>query len=284
MSGPATRLRLRVARRCRARAAWLGLAVMIFGIPPGAPAAERLRLATTTSTENSGLLAAIHPSFERQQSVTVDVIAVGSGKALALARNGDVDVVLAHDPAAEEAFVADGAGIDRRAVMHNDFVIVGPIADPADIRSAGAAGEAMRRIAAAGQPFASRGDRSGTHVKELALWQAAGVAPAGRWYLATGQGMGPVLQIAGDKQAYTLADRGTWAAYRKQLELALLYAGDPVLANPYHVIRVNAARHPHVQAALAQAYADFLTGPEGQALIGGFLIDGEQVFVPDAGR
>lgn len=244
--------------------------------------APRLRLATTTSTENSGLLAALHPAFERAHGATVDVIAVGSGKALELARNGDVDVVLAHDPAAEEAFVAEGAGIDRCAVMHNDFVIVGPPADPAGVGAAADAARAFRLIAARAQPFVSRGDQSGTHVKELALWEAAGVAPSGRWYLATGQGMAPVLQIAADKQAYTLADRGTWLALRKRLDLALLHAGDPVLANPYHVILVNPQRHPHVLAALARAYADFLTGPQGQALIGAFRIDGEQLFQPDA--
>lgn len=246
-----------------------------------APDPVRLRLATTTSTQDSGLLAELHPAFVAASGIAVDVIAVGSGKALALARNGDVDVVLAHDPAAEEAFVADGAGIDRRPVMTNDFVIVGPDADPADVRHARGAAEAFARIARAGAPFVSRGDQSGTHVKELALFAQAGVTPAGAWYLAAGQGMGPVLQIADDKPAYTLADRGTWLARRRGLSLTLLHAGDATLLNPYHVICVNPARHPHVQAAAARAYADFLTGPVAQGLIAGFRIDGEALFVPN---
>lgn len=247
-----------------------------------APAPVRLRLATTTSTQDSGLLARLHPAFEAASGIAVDVIAVGSGKALALARNGDVDVVLAHDPAAEEAFVAGGDGIDRRPVMTNDFVIVGPDADPADVRHARGAVDAFARIARAAAPFVSRGDQSGTHVKELALFELAGVTPAGAWYMAAGQGMGPVLQIADDKPGYTLADRGTWLARRKRLSLMLLYAGDAALLNPYHVIRVNPARHPHVQADAARAYADFLTGPVAQGLIAAFRIDGEALFVPNA--
>lgn len=241
----------------------------------------RLKLATTTSTQDSGLLAHLNPVFEASSSVAIDVIAVGSGKALALAANGDVDIVLAHDPAAEEALVADGAGIDRRPVMINDFVIVGPPADPAGVREAQGAADAFARIARAAAPFVSRGDKSGTHVKELAVFSLAGVTPGGDWYLAAGQGMGPVLQIADDKPAYTLADRGTWLARRAGLTLVLLYAGDALLMNPYHVIRVNPARHPHVQAEAARAYADFLTGPEAQRLIGDFRIDGEPLFVPN---
>jgi tungstate transport system substrate-binding protein len=256
------------------------LLLILWALDAGA--AERLRLATTTSTQDSGLLAVLNPAFEAASGIAVDVIAIGSGKALALARNGDVDVVLAHDPNAEETFIADGAGVDRRPVMTNDFVLVGPPTDPAGVRAATSAPDALARIARAEAAFVSRGDQSGTHVKELALFAAAQVQPAGRWYLAAGQGMGPVLQIADEMPAYTLADRGTWLARRAGLGLVLLYAGDRALLNPYHVMRVNPARHPHVRVDAARAYADFLTGARGQALIGGFLIDGEALFKPVA--
>ena len=255
----------------------IGWTVMV----PAAQDGVHLKLATTTSTQDSGLLERLNPAFEAATGIAVDVIAVGSGKALALARNGDVDVVLAHDPVAEEAFIADGAGIGRMPVMTNDFVIVGPVADPADVRHATSAANAFARIARAEATFVSRGDQSGTHVKERALFDAAGVAPRGRWYLAAGQGMGPVLQMADEKPAYTLADRGTWLARRHGLSLVLLYEGDPILMNPYHVMGVNPARHPHVQAAAARAYAAFLVGPEGQRLIGTFTIDGERLFIPN---
>ena len=247
-------------------------------------AEERLRLATTTSTNDSGLLAAVNPAFEKQAGLKVDVIAVGSGKALALGRNGDVDVLLTHDPAAEEAFVADGDGVERTAVMENDFVIVGPPTDPAGVAKATSATDAIARIARAKAWFVSRGDKSGTHVKELALFKAAAVATDAAWYLSAGQGMGPVLQIADQKAAYTLADRGTWLALRGKSGLRLLYAGDPVLANPYHVINVNPARHPETNIKGARAYARFLIGPEGQRLIGAFKVDGEVLFRPTAGR
>ena len=249
-----------------------------------AHAEERLRLATTTSTSDSGLLAAINPAFEQQAGVKVDVIAVGSGKALTLGRNGDVDVLLTHDPAAEEAFLAEGAGVERRAVMENDFVIVGPPADPAGVAEATSAADAIARIAKAGAWYVSRGDKSGTHVKEQALFKAAAVAADGKWYLSAGQGMGPVLQIADQKPAYTLADRGTWLALRGKLGLKLLYAGDPILANPYHVMSVNPARHPNTNVKLAEAYANFLTGADGQRLIGAFKVDGEMLFRPTAGH
>ncbi len=263
--------------------AWLLL--LLSTLLPNAHAEDRrLRLATTTSTQDSGLLEHLHPAFEAATGIKVDVIAVGSGKALALARNGDVDVVLAHDPAAEAAFVADGAGVDRRAVMANDFVIVGPAADPAGVAAATSAGDALARIAKAAATFVSRGDQSGTHVKELALFEAAGVTAAGTWYLSAGQGMGPVLQMADEKAAYTLADRGTWLALGTRLNLRLLYAGDPALKNPYHLMLVNPQRHPHTRADLARAYADFLTGAAGQALIGDFKVDGERLFAPQAGR
>jgi len=263
--------------------AWLLL--LLSTLLPNAHAEDRrLRLATTTSTQDSGLLEHLHPAFEAATGIKVDVIAVGSGKALALARNGDVDVVLAHDPAAEAAFVADGAGVDRRPVMENDFVIVGPAADPAGVAGAPTASAALARIADAQATFISRGDQSGTHVKEAGLFAAAGITPAGAWYLSAGQGMGPVLQMADEKPGYTLTDRGTWLALRGKLTLRLLHAGDPALKNPYHVIAVNPARHPHVQGESARAYMDFLTGAEGQALIGAFAVDGEALFRPTAAR
>ena len=247
-------------------------------------AQDRVRLATTTSTNDSGLLAALNPAFEEQTGIKVDVIAVGSGKALELGRNGDVDVLLTHDPAAEEKFIKEGAGVERKPVMENDFVIVGPAADPAGVRKASSAAGAVSRIAAASAWFVSRGDKSGTHVKEQELFKAAGVDTRSAWYLAAGQGMGPVLQMAAQKQAYTLADRGTWLAQRSKLELVLLHEGDASLRNPYHVTVVNPARNPGVRAEQARAYGAFLIGPEGQRLIGDFKVDGEVLFKPVAGE
>jgi tungstate transport system substrate-binding protein len=243
--------------------------------------APRLRLATTTSTENTGLLDALNPSFERRHGVFVDVIPTGTGKALRLGENGDVDVVLVHAPDLERAFVDAGFGISRLPVMHNDFVIVGPPADPAGIRSASSPADALARIASARATFVSRGDESGTHVKEKELWRRAGITPAGEWYLSVGQGMGAVLTIAEDRQAYTLSDRGTYLAYR-DLDLRVLHEGAPELHNPYHVIVVNPRRHPHVNADLAQRYADYLRGPEGQRIIREFRVGGEPLFFPDA--
>lgn len=265
----------------RARLAALSLAAAL-----AAPAAaeERLRLSTTTSTENSGLLKVLLPPFEKANRVLVDVIAVGTGKALKLGERGDVDVVLVHDPGLEEKFVAAGFGVDRRAVMHNDFVVVGPAADPAGLEGAPSAAEVFRRLGAGKAPFVSRGDESGTHQKEKALWKAAGVAPAGTWYLEAGQGMGEVLQMADQKRGYTLSDRGTFIAYERKVDLAILAQGDPVLQNPYSVIAVNAARHRHVKRELARKLIDYLTGPEGQKVIAGFTLDGKQLFLPDAAK
>lgn len=260
------------------------LLCLIFLFAAAATAAPPLRVATTTSTQDSGLLDVLNPAFTAATSIAVNVIAVGSGKALALGRNGDVDMVLAHDPDAEARFIADGAGIDRREIMVNEFLVVGPAHDPAQARGADSASAALARIARRGAPFVSRGDQSGTHVRELALFRAAGIDPAGPWYFSAGQGMNPVLQIADEKLAYTLVDRGTWLARRRRLSLVVVYAGDPALANVYHVMTVNPAAHPHVQVDAARAYADFLTGPEGQALIGAFTVDGEQLFTPSARR
>lgn len=246
-----------------------------------AHADERLRMATTTSTENSGLLAVLHPVFEKKFNVKLDVIAVGTGKALKLGENGDVDLILVHAPEAEEKFIAAGYGIDRKSVMYNDFVIIGPKADPALIRTTLTASEAMQRIALAKATFISRGDDSGTHKKELELWKNAAIEPAGNWYLAVGQGMGAVLKITNDKQAYSLSDRGTWLAYQDKVDLRIVNQGDAVLFNPYHVIAINPDRHPHVKYQLATDYIKFITGDEGQQIIENFKINGEVLFHPD---
>lgn len=257
-------------------------AVLVLAAVLPAHAAERLRMSTTTSTENSGLLNVLLPPFEQANDVKVDVIAVGTGKALKLGENGDVDVVFVHARPAEDQFVADGFGVDRRDVMHNDFVLVGPAADPVGIAKAASAKDALGRILLGKAHFVSRGDNSGTHKKERALWKASGLDPRGQWYMEAGQGMGAVLTIADEKGAYALADRGTFLAYRNKVGLKVLFEGDPVMFNPYGIIAVNPARHPHVKHALAEKLMDFVTGPEGQSIIGGYKLDGEQLFFPDA--
>jgi tungstate transport system substrate-binding protein len=245
-------------------------------------AQDHLRLATTTSTENTGLLKAIVPPFEQRFGVTVDVIAVGSGKAMKLGENGDVDVVLSHAPALEEAFVGAGFGVNRRDVMYNDFVIVGPAADPARLRGAPSAADAFKRLAAGAAPFVSRGDESGTHEKEKELWTAAGVTPAGAWYVSAGLGMGQVLQMADEKNAYTLSDRGTFLTYRAKGDLIILSQGDRALFNPYTIIAVNPARHPAARYFDAMALIAWMTSPQGQGLIGDFRVAGEVLFHPTA--
>jgi len=259
-------------------------ATVSLALPLRPGAAERLRLSTTTSTDNSGLLKVLLPPFEKATGVAVDVIAVGTGKALKLGESGDVDVVLVHDPGLEEKFLAGGFGVDRRSVMHNDFVVVGPKDDPEGLRGARSAADAFRKLAAGKAPFVSRGDESGTHQKEKALWKAAGVTPAGAWYMQAGQGMGEVLQMADEKRGYALADRGTFIAYERKVDLVVVSEGDPALFNPYSVIAVNPARNPHVRYDLARRFVDYLTGPEGQEVIAGFRIEGKQLFFPDAAR
>ncbi len=249
---------------------------------PSAVAQERLRMSTTTSTENSGLLRLLLPPFEKECGCVVDVIPVGTGKALKLAEAGDVDVVFVHARKLEDRFVAGGYGVDRRDVMYNDFVVLGPPSDPAGIRNAGTASEAFRRIAAAKSLFVSRGDESGTHQKEKEIWRTAGIAPEGGWYREAGQGMGEVITMATQKQGYTLADRGTWIAFRKKSDLVVLHQGDPMLRNPYGVIAVNPARHAAAKYGLARRFIEFVTGEEGQRIIGGYRIDGEQLFFPNA--
>ncbi|MBP7095402.1 MAG: substrate-binding domain-containing protein [Spirochaetia bacterium] len=248
------------------------------GVPT--PANPRIRLATTTSTENSGLLDFILPVFEAKTGYKVEVVAVGTGASLKLGENGDADTVLVHARALEDAFVAAGYGIDRRDVMYNDFIIVGPKADPAGLAGAKDALDAFARLARAGAAFVSRGDKSGTHVMELDLWKKAGVAPAGAWYKEAGQGMEQVILMAEALQGYTLADRATWLAVKDKTTLAIDFEGDRVLFNPYGVIAVNPERWPRANIEGATAFAEFLTSKEGRALIASFKLGGEQLFFP----
>ncbi|MGH2500645.1 MAG: substrate-binding domain-containing protein, partial [Candidatus Limnocylindria bacterium] len=242
-------------------------------------------LATTTSFQDSGLLDVLVADFERATGYRIRATAVGSGAAIALGARGDADVVFAHSREAEERFMAAGHGERRLLVMHNDFVIVGPAADPAGIKGDRAL-EAVRAIAAARATFVSRGDESGTHVFERGLWQQAGIAPSGDWYLEAATGMGQTLQIASEKSAYALTDRGTYLARRATVALAVLVERDPPLVNPYHVMTVSAARFPRVNAAGANAFADYLVSPQTQGLIAAFGVDryGEPLFVADAGK
>lgn len=258
------------------------LSLPLHSAQAGAEPAGIIRLATTTSTDNSGLLRALLPHFERSSGYRVHVIAVGTGKALRMGRDGDVDLVLVHSREAEGRFVQEGAGEQRFSVMYNDFVLLGPADDPAGVRQAKTADQAFRRLAGGRGLFISRGDDSGTHRKELALWKSAGVQPRGSWYREAGQGMGKVLQMAGELGAYTLADRGTWLAYRSRLPLAVVHQGDPLLFNPYGIIAVNPHRHPHVNHAGALALIRWLTGREGQSRIASFRIADRQLFTPDA--
>ena len=243
-------------------------------------------VASTTSTEQSGLFAHLLPAFKAATGIDVRVVALGTGQALDTARRGDADVVFVHDPVAEEKFVAEGFGVKRLPVMVNDFVLIGPKADPA-----GAKGHdvvvALQRIAASGAPFISRGDRSGTHAAELRFWKMAAIdveARKPRGYRACGCGMGPALNIAASQGGYVLADRGTWLGFRNRADLTLLVEGDRRLFNQYGVIAVNPARHPHVQAALAQRFVDWVVSPDGQSSIAAYRIGGEQLFFPNAGK
>jgi tungstate transport system substrate-binding protein len=268
------------------RRAVLPMLVAAFALP--AFAQERsITVASTTSTEQSGLFGHILPIFTRESGIAVRVVALGTGQALDVGRRGDADVVFVHDRAAEERFVAEGFGGPRRHVMFNDFVITGPAADPARIAGLGDTAEALRRIAAARAPFISRGDRSGTHAAELRLWQLAGVDPAtgrGQWYREVGQGMGPALNTAAAQGAYILADRGTWLSFRNRQDQRILIEGDTRLFNQYGVMLVNAQRHPHVKAADGQRFIDWLLSAAGQAAIASYRINGEQLFFPNADK
>ncbi len=247
--------------------------------------AGTLIVQSTTSTRNSGLYDHILPAFEKDTGIKVKVVAVGTGQALKNAARCDGDVLVVHARPDEEAFVAKGYGIRRHPLMHNDFVIVGPKDDPADVRHARSAAEALVRIARAGGPFVSRGDESGTHKKEKALWKAAGIDPtaaSGSWYREAGAGMGATLNMAAGMGAYTLSDRGTWLAFNNRGDLALLFSGDPALYNPYGLIIVNPAHCPNVNLKDAQAFRDWLLSEKGQKLIAAYRVNGEQLFFPDA--
>ena len=246
-----------------------------------AMSADKLKLATTTSTENSGLLSLLNPPFEQQNNVKVLVIAVGTGAALRLAENGDVDLVFVHAPEAEKKFVTDGFGIERTPVMHNDFVILGPPDDPADLRKTTSIDDVFSQIKDAGANFVSRGDDSGTHKKELQLWKLAEIEPKGKWYFKVGQGMGITLIIAYEKGVYTLSDRGTYLAYQNKINLEIVYENDDALDNPYHIILVNPEKHPYAKFELARKYVDFITGTEGQKIIREFRINGQPLYYPD---
>lgn len=249
------------------------------------PANPRLRLATTTSTENSGLLSFLHPEFTKDSGYIVDVVAVGTGAALKLGENADADVVLVHARALEDAFMANGHGAERRDVMYNDFIVIGPAADPAGLKGAKDAVEAFRKLDAAGRErgtaFVSRGDNSGTHVMEKDTWKKAGVAPAGAWYKEAGQGMEQVIIMADGLSGYALSDRATWLAVKDKTSLAIAFEGDPALFNPYGVITVNPAKHPAINAAGAKAYLDWLTSGRGQRLIGDYKMGGQTLFFPN---
>jgi tungstate transport system substrate-binding protein len=249
-------------------------------------AEERVKLSTTTSTENSGLLYALLPPFEKMFNLKVDVVPVGTGKALKLAENGDVDVTMVHARSLEDKFVAEGFGVNRRDVMYNDFVIIGPKSDPAGIKTAKTAAQAFKLIDQNKATFISRGDRSGTHVKELNIWEKAGIKPSGTWYLEAGKGMGEVLTMTNEKRAYTMTDRGTYLAFmgERKISLLVLFEGDPFLFNPYGIIAVNPATNPHVNYIKAIALIGWMTSPEGQKIIKEFGKNkfGQPLFIPVA--
>lgn len=250
------------------------------------PAVKNLILATTTSTQDSGLLDVLVPMFEQQTGYVVKTVAVGTGAALKMGEEGNADVLLVHAPAAEKELMDQGFGSDRRLVMHNDFVIVGPADDPAGIKGSSTAVDAFTKIANAKAPFISRGDDSGTNKMELNLWQKANISPEGDWYVESGQGMGATLRIATEKAAYTLTDRATYLANKSTLDLDILVEGDPALLNVYHVIVVNPDKWPKINLAGAQAFADFVTSPAVQETIGKFGVDkfGQPLFFADADK
>ena len=246
-----------------------------------------LLLVSTTSTQDSGLLDVLLPAFESQSGYHVQLIATGSGQALKIGEQGNADVILLHSPAAEKEFVANGFGINRRLVMHNDFVIVGPPSDPAALRTQPTLDSVFETIFSSASTFVSRGDESGTHVKELAIWTNAGLDPHGQsWYIETGQGQGNTLTIASEKGGYALVDRGTFLAYKSNLDLEILFEGDPFLLNVYHVLTVNSEKWQSVNLEGAKAFADFITSPDGQKIIAEFGVEeyGQPLFFPDADK
>lgn len=249
-----------------------------------ASAQTSITMASTTSTEQSGLFGALLPEFRKATGIDVKVVAVGTGQAIDTARRGDADVLFVHDQAAEEKFVADGFAARRYPVMYNDFVVVGPRADPADAKGRDIVA-ALKKIASANAPFISRGDKSGTHAAELRYWNQAGLPSArGGGYRECGCGMGPALNMGASTNAYVLTDRGTWLSFRNRADLAVLVEGDSKLFNQYGVMAVSAARHPHVKAKEAQQFVDWITSPAGQAAIAAYRINGEQLFFPNAAK
>ncbi|WP_428772451.1 substrate-binding domain-containing protein [Vibrio sp.] len=243
---------------------------------------NHIRLATTTSTYHSGLLDYLLPEFEQQTGIHVDVIAAGTGKSLKMGENGDVDLVMTHAPKAEAQFVAQGYGIEPKALMYNDFVIVGPKNDPAKVAAEKTAARAMAKIASMNATFISRGDDSGTHKKEKGLWQQSSIEPDFGGYRSVGQGMGPTLNMAAEMQGYTLTDRGTWLAYQNKLDLAIVFEGDKGLFNPYQVILVNPQRYPDINYQGAKVFSDWLVAKHGQQLINQYKKNGQQLFVANA--
>jgi len=246
-----------------------------------------ITVASTTSTEQSGLFKHILPEFAKKTGVQVRVVALGTGQALDVGRRGDADVVFVHDKPAEEKFIAEGSGVERKEVMYNDFILIGPKSDPAKIAGGKDIVAALKQVKAAQAPFVSRGDKSGTHAAELRYWKDAGIdiaADKGPWYKETGSGMGPALNTASSMNAYVLADRGTWLSFKNRGDLAILVQGDPRLFNQYGVILVNPAKYPHVKKAEGQAFIDWLVSSEGQQSIASYKIEGEQLFFPNAKR
>jgi tungstate transport system substrate-binding protein len=263
------------------------LFIYIVAVVPAGAQPRFITVASTTSTEQSGLFRHILPVFEKKTGIQVRVVALGTGQALDMARRGDADVVFVHAKPAEEKFIAEGYGVKRLPVMYNDFVLIGPKSDPARIAGSKDVLNALRRIKSAASPFVSRGDRSGTHMAEIELWKMAGIGiekDRGPWYRDTGQGMGPALNTASSMNSYILADRGTWISFKNRGDLAILVEGDQRLFNQYGVILVNPARHAHVKKDMGQAFIDWVVSPEGQKTIAGYKIGGEQLFFPNAGQ
>lgn len=280
-------------RKTVALLAFVALVAGCSSAPKTTPAPEATKpanpdviLATTTSTQDSGLLDVIIPKFEQKTGYKIKTVAVGTGQALAMGEKGEADVMLVHAPASEKPLVEKGVAINRRLVMHNDFILVGPAADPAQVKGTKTTTEALKKISAANAAFISRGDDSGTHKKEKDLWKAAGVTPAGQWYQQTGQGMGQTLTVANEKGGYTLTDRATYLAQKKNLKLEILLEGDAPLLNIYHVMEVNKAKFEKVNAEGAKAFADYLLSQEGQETIKNFGVDkyGQSLFVADGGK
>jgi tungstate transport system substrate-binding protein len=264
--------------------------LMTLALSTAAPASwaqNFITIASTTSTEQSGLFKHLLPAFEKKTGIQVRVVALGTGQALDMARRGDADVVFVHAKSAEEKFLAEGHGVKRFPVMYNDFVLIGPKSDPAKVGGGKDILEALRKVKAVGAPFVSRGDRSGTHMAELDLWKAAGIDIArdkGPWYRDTGQGMGPALNSASSMNAYLLADRGTWISFKNRGDLIIVVEGDKQLFNQYGVMLVNPAKHPSVKKVLGQAFVDWVISSEGQKNIAEYKIGGEQLFFPNAGQ